>query len=781
MHSKNIMIKVIFLIMSLSFFLKAQEKGIVEGWITDKKTKEPLIGANVEVLGTSLGAATDLDGMFVIANVPVGTQRLKFSFIGYEEVILSDIAVTPSKVVILNIELKPQAFSSEEILVTAGYFTDETAVQPSTLRLSREEIRRFPGGFEDVVRTVSTLPGVAINFSGGRNDLLVRGGGPSENLYIVNNIAVPNINHFGTQGSSSGSLSFINLDFVENVSFSTGGFSVRYGDKMSSVLNLDLAQGRNDRFGGKVLISATQYGLNAEGPIGEKANFIFSARQSYLDLIFKAAKLPFVPSYTDFNFLYNRRFDNGAKLSFISFTALDRVDRDQSTIKNRKTNAGIMDNSQNQYINGVNYELPLSHGYIDLTANFNLNQYRFSQIDEFETEYFKSESDEIELGLKASHFWAISKQIGLLSGLSFKNIQTQNKTEFADTIIDRNGNRVARSDIGVGQLSEQDISAGKAAAFIEAEWFPVEKLTVSLGARLEHYGFLETKNYLAPRLAINYDFTERFSIKGSVGRYYQAPSYIWVSNPVNKRLKAFFNDMYITGLSYLLKEDTRTSLEFFYKDYNNLATGTVTGINDYLVITNTGTGFGGREDDFNSFGFFPMVSEGYGEAYGFEFLVQKRFSDTPFYGQFSFSYTKSEYTALNGNTYPGQFDQRYIINLAGGYIFNEKWEISGKARYFTGVPYTPVYIPSENPVNPGIVQNLPEEYLSERTDDSYVLDLRADRFFYFNRLKLTVFLDIQNVLNFKIAQRPRYDFAEKEIVDSSEIGILPSIGISLEF
>ena len=89
--------------MSLSFFLKAQEKGIVEGWITDQKTKEPLIGANVEVLGTSLGAATDLDGMFVIANVPVGTQRLKFSFIGYEEVILSDIVVTPSKVVMIII------------------------------------------------------------------------------------------------------------------------------------------------------------------------------------------------------------------------------------------------------------------------------------------------------------------------------------------------------------------------------------------------------------------------------------------------------------------------------------------------------------------------------------------------------------------------------------------------------------------------------------------------------------------------------------------------------
>jgi outer membrane receptor for ferrienterochelin and colicin len=136
----------------------------------------------------------------------------------------------------------------------------------SSTKLAAEEIRRFPGGFEDIVRTVATLPGVAVVNEGGRNDLLVRGGGPSENLYLINNIEVPNINHFGSQGSSSGALSFVNLDFIDRVEFSTGGFGARYGDKMSSVLSLGIRPGRSDRIGGEATISATQFGLNLEGP-----------------------------------------------------------------------------------------------------------------------------------------------------------------------------------------------------------------------------------------------------------------------------------------------------------------------------------------------------------------------------------------------------------------------------------------------------------------------------------------------------------------------------------
>jgi hypothetical protein len=199
------------------------------------------------------------------------------------------------------------------------------------------------------------------------------------------------------------------------------------------------------------------------------------------------------------------------------------------------------------------------------------------------------------------------------------------------------------------------------------------------------------------------------------------------------------------------------------------------------VITNTGTGFGGQEDDFQSFGYFPMVSSAKGTAYGFEWLVQKKFSEVPCYGQIGIAYSKGEFIAGNKQTYPGQFDQRFIFNVSGGYMFDESWEISTKYRYYTGAPFTPVYKPSENPLNPGQIQNLPAEYLSERLPAQGILDFRVDRFFNFNKWRLVVFLDIQNILNQKIQRKPNYNFWEDTVETEGGIGILPSIGISAEF
>jgi outer membrane receptor for ferrienterochelin and colicin len=653
--------------------------------------------------------------------------------------------------------------------------------QPSIFGLSQEEIRRFPGGFEDVVRTVSTLPGVAINTSGGRNDLLVRGGGPSENLFIINNIEVPNINHFGSQGSSSGSLSFIDLDFVENVSFSTGGFPARYGDKMSSTLSLEMSHGRTDKLGSKIFVSASQYGFNVQGPVLDKGDFIFSARRSYLDLIFKAAGLPFVPVYTDFNFLLYYDLSPKDNLFILGLAAFDGVDRDQSTAENQVFNAGILSNNQNQYISGINYRRRLDSGYLDATINYNVYRFNFAQIDEQQSEYYNSAATESELGFKTMRFWALSDRIGLYGGFSTKINSTLNTTVFADTIYDRSGNKITPASLGLEQYLKLDRYSYKHAFFSELDLLINPHFSLNLGFRGDYYTFLNHPFYLSPRAFLKYKLTEKTTIKTSYGIYYQSPAYVWTLNPENSDLLALKNNMAVIGLDYLLRDDLRISLETYYKDYSDLPTGTIPGLNDYLVITNSGTGFGGREDDFQSFGYSTLISRATGYAYGFEWLIQKKYSALPYYGQLSLSYTKSVFRAGDGRSYPGQYDQRFIFNLAGGYKFNEKWEISSKYRFFSGVPFTPVYRPDENPLNPGYIQNLPAEYLTRRLDNQGVLDLRLDRYFDFSGWRLILFLDIQNILNDKVQSRPQYDFWTNKIVDRNDIGILPSIGISAEF
>lgn len=759
----------------------AQNNGKIVGEILDSETKSPLPGANVVLVETATGTAANNDGKFEISNLQPNTYRLKISFVGYETKIITDVMVKNSRPTYLSIELIPSLIETENVLVTAGYFVEQLKPLPSTVNLSREEIRRFPGGFEDVVRTVASLPGVAINNAGGRNDLIVRGGGPSENLYVVNNIEIPNINHFGTQGSSSGSLSFINLDFVEEVSFSTGGFGAKFGDKMSSVLELQLSKGRSDSFGGKALISATQFGLNLEGPLGSKGNYLFSARKSYLDLIFKAAGQAFIPVYTDFNFLMNYEFSPKDKLFVLGLVAVDKVDRNLDTEENRFKNERLMDNSQTQIIAGINYRRILSEGYFDLTLNGNFYDFDFSQEDKNRVKYFESSAKENEFALKGNVFKQLSQEINLFAGVSAKFVNVKNNTSFADSIFNSSGIKIPISATGIPQLSSADNTNQRYSAFVEAEFKLAEKFDIITGIRADLYEDLDESFYVSPRIGFKYVLDAKNSLKLNYGHYYQALSPVWLVNDYNKNLKAPKNEMFIAGWDHLFSDDLYFKIEGYYKKYSDLPTGTIAGVNDHIVITNTGSQYGGRQDDFQSFGLFDLNSNADGKSYGAEVTLQKKYSDTPYYGQVSLSFGKSELTAGNGKKYYNEFDQRFIFNLSGGYKLSEKWEISGKFRYFTGVPFTPIYKPEENPVNPGYVKNVPSEYLSDRLDAGHHLDLRVDRYFNFDSWTLIVFLDIQNIYNYKVPIKPNYDFYEKKIDKSNSIGILPSIGVSAEF
>lgn len=759
--------------------LSAQNSGSIIGKVSDARSLQPLIGANVTVIGTTRGASTNLAGEYEISNVPLGSQRLRFEYLGYESVLRTDIMVISATPVQVDASLEPGLLSSEVVTVSAGYFNQEVKTQTSTLGLTREEIRRFPGGFEDIVRTVSTLPGVAINAGGGRNDLLVRGGGPSENLYLINNIEVPNINHFGTQGTSGGSLSFVNLDFIKDVTFSTGGFSARFGDKMSSVLALRMTDEIPPDFSGKATVSASQYGLNFKLPLRSRGSVIVSARKSYLDLIFRAAGLAFVPVYTDFNIIANYNPTRDNRFFLIGLSAINTIDRELGTLQQRVENAALMDNSQYQGITGLNYRRLLEHGYLDLTLASNLYRYRLSQADPDQVEYFRSHSDEWEHSQKIQHYLVVSPRLGLRSGIAIKLMHSESSTTFADSIYDRSGNQLDRNDLGLPGLQETADRLWKQAAFAEIEWFAHPRLDINAGLRADYYSFLEEELYLAPRISLRYKLSERLSIRTGGGIYFQSPAYVWLNNPANRKLKALQNRMLIGGCDYLCRDDLRFSLEGYYKSYSDLPSGVLTGVTDYIVQTNTGTGFGGREDDFQSFGYYELSSTATADAFGAELLVQKKFSELPLYGLMSFSWGKSTVKANNGLTYPGQYDQRFIFNLTAGYIFNAAWEVSGKFRYFTGVPFTPVYRPSKNPLQNDMTQNLPVEYLTDRTPPGHHLDLRMDRYFNFSSWTLICYIDIQNIYNYPIPQRPFYDFWEDKISTSSDIGILPSIGVSV--
>ncbi len=757
--------------------LLAAGPGAIHGRVLDGETKQPLAGASIAVVGTDRGAVADRAGEFTIEDLPPGNYNLNITFVSYEPVVVTDVVVKPGVPTTVERELMPEPVRGETIEVRPSFFAS-SANPTSSVSLSREEIRRFPGGFEDIVRTISTLPGVALVNQGGRNDLLVRGGGPSENLYIVNGLEVPNINHFGNQGAAGGALSFVNLDFIDGVDFSTGGFGSTYGDKMSSVLSIEMREARSDRVGGKATISATQFGLNLEGPLpGENdGHFLFSARKSYLDLLFRALDQPFIPVYSDFNLAGDYRINERYELSFLGLGALDNVDRESSTSEDKVVNAGILGNTQDRWIGGLRLRRLFDQGFLDVIGGYNQVDFTFAQADTNQVAYFTSDALERETALRAEGTRRLPAGFDLSAGAGVKRAGVDYMTAFADSVYDRSGRYVAREDLDLPAEIVGDAGGFKLATWVEAKR-RVARVEWTAGFRLDYFENLDDTLYPAGRFSLRYGLTDRLTLKGSFGTYYQMPSYVWLGNPENRDLKALRNDMPIAGVDYRVRPDLNLSAEGFYKRYSDLPAG-ATPETDYLVLTNTGVGFGGRDDDFQSFGYIPLDPIGEGEAYGVDVLAQKKFAAVPCYGTVGLTLSRTRYTAPNGKTYPGQFDQAAVFTISGGYVISPRWEVSSKWRYASGAPYTPVYDPA---TNGGVISNLPEEYLSSRLGATHSLDVRVDRRFSFTSWSIVAFLDIQNIYDYAAPVPPSWDFWDEEVVAEQGIGFLPTLGVSAEF
>ena len=743
--------------------LLAQElSSYIYGRVFDFTTKQPIPFANIIVPGTNFGAATNENGYFKIENLPVNTYQVRASVIGYNQLTKTDVVIQSGKPAEVNFELVPQAIELGDVTVTSDYFRKDPLEVNSIRNFSYEEIRRSPGGFEDVIRALSILPGVA-QAEAGRNDLIVRGGAPSENLYLIDGIEVPNINHFGTQGATGGPLSYVNLDFVRETSFSTGGFSALYGDKLSSVLDIKLRDGREDRFGGKATISASQFGLNLEGPITEKSNFIFSARRSYLDFIFKAANFSFVPEYYDV--LLKADFNPHTKdaFSFLFISAFDNVKFFNNDADQRFDNSRILGTDQVQYVAGFTYRHLFTNGFFNISLSRNYVDYNSRQRDSLLNPIFINKSKEEENSLRADLVFKLSKTSEINLGGTAKLIEADYDIFFPNFVT------TFGDTLPITSLNTRN-NYTKFGIYTNYNSLLFNRLTANLGVRSDIFTALNKKVYFSPRFSLSYALTDLTNINFSTGIYYQSPSYIWLEAfESNRDLKMIKVNQFVLGFDQRISADALLKVEAFYKDYNNYPTST---IRPYLVLANTGAGFAGSDDNFSSFGLEPLVDAGFGKARGVELSVQKKLSDIPYYGIFSFTYSKSDYTSLDGIERTGSYDQNWIINLSGGYKFNEFWEVSSKFRFASGKPYTPFLFDGSQ---------LIIDYNSRRLKSSHSLDIRVDKRWYFSGWTLITYIDIQNIYNQKNQSGIRWDRREMRTDESSSIGILPSIGISAEF
>ena len=760
---KIIIILVMFLYYSGYSQEKNDENGTIIGRVISTMNQKPLQGVTVKIQETKLGAITNSKGYFSIKNVPVGIYAVKFSSVGFSTYVQSNVIVSSVKPAQLEIELSEKMIILPEVEVRASYFIKKIETASSTQSLSAEDIRRTPGVQEDVIRATALLPGVGVT-GAGRNDLLVRGGAPYENLFLVDNIEVPNINHFGTQGSSGGPLSIINIDFVKNVDFSAGAFGAKYGDKTSSITNITLRNGNEEKFGGKAVLSATGFGINLEGPIVDGSSFFFSVRRSYLDFIFKAAGFGFIPEYWDFQGKINYKLNDNNYLSFLTIGALGSVKLNNNNADNIYKNSRVAVPNQNQYFSGLTWKSLFETGFLTITLGETFTKYSTYQNNDSipPQKIFFNNSTEAETTLKTDVDIIISPNLDLTFG---NQVKWATRLQY-DILVPgylRTDNFGNERTLAI----DTNFRAYKNATYISlTSAFRSFKFTA--GVRSDFYNFLETKLYLAPRASLIYQLNNVSAFVISAGRYYQSPSYIWLlGDTENKNMKPIKSDQIVIGYEHTPLEDLKVQLEVFYKRYNDYPARVY---RPQAVLAPSGF------EDLTSdipFGLEPLSSKAEGNSYGAELFIQKKLSKIPIYGLFSLSYSENKFKSLDGIVRYGAYDSRIIMNIAIGYRIDDLWEISSKFRLASGQPttaYTTTGVKDYSHYNEG-----------ERLPLFHSMDFRVDKRWNFDNFYLVTYLDIQNLYGRKNISGIRWDTQNNKPEFQSSFGLLPSIGVSLEF
>jgi hypothetical protein len=318
----RILLFIYITLLSVSEIFAQQNSGIIKGRVYNAKTNEGVPFATVQVWGTTIGAVTDFDGNFIFTGIKPGFAELRVSSLGFKPFISSAVMVTNSNQVNIEIPLEESDISIGEVVIKASPFAKKIETPISVRIIGIDEIEKNPGGNRDISKVIQSYPGVA-STPAFRNDVIVRGGGPNENRFYVDNVEIPYLNHFSTQGASGGPVGILNVDFVQSVDFLSGAFPASKGNALSSVLNFTFVDGNKDKMKYKATLGASDLGLTIDGPAGENGTLLLSVRRSYLQFLFSALKLPFLPTYTDFQVKYKVRLNPKNELTIIGLGAKD--------------------------------------------------------------------------------------------------------------------------------------------------------------------------------------------------------------------------------------------------------------------------------------------------------------------------------------------------------------------------------------------------------------------------------------------------------------------------
>jgi hypothetical protein len=799
---KKVSIKNIILLISFIAFSNtvSSQNVKVYGSITNALNNEPIPFANIIIEGTTIGATSDIDGNYVILDVNAGAYNFKCSYIGFNTDIQSEIKVSSNKNLRLDFFLSENSEILGEVKVKGNTF-NKTKASPVSLRtINASEISKSAGGNRDISRVVANLPGVATS-SGFRNDIIVRGGSPSENKFFLDGIEIPTINHFTTQGSSGGPVGILNVNFIREVDFYTGAFPANRGNALSSVMELKLIEGNDEEISGSFSLGSSDAGLTLNTPLSKKSTLLLSVRRSYLQFLFKALKLPFLPTYNDMQFKYTFKPNKKNQFNFLGIATIDdftlntdinedEEDTMQIALNNYYLNNLVINKQWNytigatwrHFFDNSNLFFVMSRNHLDNTALKYLDY-----ADENSQNILDYKSEEIENKTRLEYNFK-KNDYSIMIGSNLEDATYTNNTTQTFTV----GNSIIT---GINNVNLHFIKYGVFTQ-ISKTYFE-NKLISSFGLRIDGNSFTESTNSpnLSPRLSLAYNLNSKTSINSNIGRFHQLPSYTILGfenngNYLNKDAAYISCDHAVIGIEYNPSSYSKITIESFYKSYSNYPFS----ILDSISLANLGDNFGvvGNED-------ISSISKG--NSYGIELLAQQKMSSS-IYGILSATYYRSRFEDKEGKLISSKWDNRFILNMTAGKKFKNNIELGIKYRYSGGSPYTPIdLINSSNKSIWDINQRGVLDYNllnTQRLNGQHGLDIRIDKKWFFKSWSLNAYIDIENILNAKRQLPSEYgidpnlgplvegtgenseSYPLYEIINNSGT-VLPSIGLLIEF
>ncbi len=752
---------VVSLLLSFGLQLCLAQDGVIKGRVYDPISNESIPFANVVIQGTNTGATTDIDGNYAIENLEAGLYNIQTSYVGYKTNVIFEVEILNPRPVILNITLEPNSEVLEAVEVKADPFS-KTEESPVSLRsIGVNEIKRNPGGGRDISKAVQVLPGVATTPSF-RNDILIRGGAPSENRFYIDGIEVPTINHFSTQGASGGPVGMINVNFVKDVDFYSGAFPANRGNSLSSVFDFKFMEGNTDKLGGNFVVGSSDVGLSLEGPLGKNVNFVASVRRSYLQFLFEAIGLPFLPTYNDFQYKVKWNIDPKNQLTILGIGAIDdfelNLEANEDELQ-RYILENLPVNNQWNYTQGFKYTHFASNNYTNFIFSrsmLNNQTIKYDGNDESSEENLLLDY----LSVEAENKFRIENVarfngFKLTTGINYEYAKYSNDTYAKISLA--NGQSATINYNSKFGLNKYGLFAQGSKSLLS------DRLTLSAGLRMDGNDYSNDMSnplqQFSPRVSAAFALTPRIGLNFNTGIYYQLPPYtvLGYKDDTNGDGEAEFvnkdNDLtyircqhLVGGLDFNTASNSKITVEGFLKLYSDYPLT----LRDSISLANLGGDFGVIGDE-------PVASISEGRAYGLELLFQQKLFKG-FYGIAAYTLSWSEFKDKNGEYVPSSWDTRHIFNLVAGKRFKRNWEIGLNWRFNTGVPYTPYDVSTSALKNVWDVtgQALPNYNLlnSERPGANHEMDIRVDKKWFFKKWSLNLFLDVENVYGFNTELQP---------------------------